>query len=54
MREAIKPKGILVSDDVSDNLAFKHFCEKRNMTPTIIHTFDTQAEKHVGILVKLE
>ena len=52
--EALKPKGTLVSDDVSDNLAFKHFCVKLDMTPTIIHTFDTKAEKHIGILVKPE
>ena len=40
------------SDDVSDNLAFKHFSEDVKVEPIVIKTFDTKVVKHVGVLVK--
>ena len=49
---AIKTGGILVCDDVNDNLAFKHFCESEKVHPVIVKTFDSQVQKYVGIAVK--
>ena len=45
--------GILVCDDVNDNLAFKHFCESEKIHPVIVKTFDSQVQKYVGIAVKI-
>lgn len=50
--KSIKSGGILASDDISDNLGFKHFCDRQNIKPLIIKTFDTKVEKYVGIAVK--
>lgn len=48
----LRPGGILISDDISDNMAFKEFSDRIQIPPTIIKTFDTQVEKFVGLLVK--
>jgi predicted O-methyltransferase YrrM len=45
---ALKKHGFLVSDDINDNLAFKHFCESVNRTPVIIEN----SGKYVGVIVK--
>ena len=50
----LRPGGILVCDDASDNLAFKDFSETVNAEPMVINTFDTKAFKHVGLLIKPE
>ncbi|SVD16067.1 uncharacterized protein METZ01_LOCUS368921, partial [marine metagenome] len=50
--KALRSGGILASDDVSDNLAFKHFSDDVKVKPTVIKTFDTKVVKHVGVLVK--
>ena len=50
--KAIRNGGILVCDDVSDNLAFKDFCEERMINPIIVKTFDSQVIKYVGIAIK--
>lgn len=45
---ALNKNCFFVSDDINDNLAFKHFCESVNRTPVIIeHT-----GKYVGVVVK--
>ena len=49
---AIRDGGILVCDDINDNLAFKHFCESEKILPIIVRTFDSQFLKYVGIAVK--
>jgi predicted O-methyltransferase YrrM len=46
--EALRPGGILMSDDVGDNLGFRTFCEERALAPLIVR----QGEKFQGILVK--
>lgn len=46
--EALKPGGIFISDDINDNLGFKHFCEKTGKTPMIIE----HKCKYVGLIVK--
>ena len=48
----VKKEGILICDDINDNLAFKHFCENEKIDPIIVKTFDSQVEKFVGIAVK--
>ena len=45
---ALNPGGYFVSDDINDNLAFKHFCESMNRTPVIIKHMD----KYVGVIIK--
>jgi hypothetical protein len=50
--DSIKSGGVLICDDVNDNLAFKDFCEERNIEPIIAKTFDSQVVKYVGIAVK--
>ena len=50
--ERIRSGGILICDDINDNLAFKHFCESKNIAPIIVETFDSQVVKYVGIAVK--
>jgi hypothetical protein len=46
--EALAPNGILISDDINDNLGFKHFCDENNLKPVIFK----HLEKYVGILTK--
>ena len=48
----LRPGGILVCDDASDNLAFKDFSELINVKPIIIDAYDTKVFKHVGVLIK--
>ena len=50
--KALRPGGVLISDDISDNIAFKEFSDLIQVPPTIIKTFDTQVEKFVGLLIK--
>lgn len=45
---ALKTGGFFVSDDINDNIAFKHFCEHVNRKPVIIEHFG----KYVGIIIK--
>lgn len=45
---ALRPSGLLVSDDVGDNLAFRDFCISVEVPPIIV----TQAGKYQGIVVK--
>ncbi len=46
--QALHPGGVLISDDVGDNLGFRRFCEEISQEPVIVR----QAEKFQGILVK--
>jgi predicted O-methyltransferase YrrM len=48
----LKEDGLLISDDISDNMAFFEFAESVSSRPIVIKTFDTQVEKFVGILEK--
>lgn len=48
----IKKGGVLICDDINDNLAFKHFCENEIIDPIVVKTFDSQVEKFVGIAIK--
>lgn len=43
--EALRGGGIFLSDDVSDNLAFRSFCEEVGLRPVVV-------EARVGVLVK--
>jgi predicted O-methyltransferase YrrM len=45
---AIRKGGLFISDDINDNIAFKHFCESVEKTPIVIKHND----KFVGILKK--
>jgi predicted O-methyltransferase YrrM len=44
----LRKGGIFISDDINDNLAFKHFCEKHNKQPFIV-AFDN---RYVGMFEK--
>ena len=45
---ALKPRGLFISDDIQDNMAFAHFVEERGL-----HYGVTEAQgKYVGIAVK--
>lgn len=46
--KALKKGGLFISDDINDNLAFKHFCESIERKPIIIK----HNEKYVGIIKK--
>jgi predicted O-methyltransferase YrrM len=46
--KALKEKGIFISDDIQDNIAFFKFAEAKNKEPLVIKS----SEKYVGILVK--
>ncbi|WP_299615517.1 glycosyltransferase [Pelagibius sp.] len=46
--QALRPGGLLISDDVGDNTSFRDFCEQVAMTPVIVR----QGDKFQGILVK--
>ena len=48
----LKKEGLLISDDISDNMAFFEFADSVSIEPIVIKTFDTQVEKFVGILQK--
>ena len=50
--DMIKADGILVCDDISDNLAFKDFSIKKGLAPIIVETYDTHVFKYVGLLKK--
>ena len=45
---ALRPGGILMSDDVSDNLGFKQFCMEIGGEPVIVR----QENKFQGLLAK--
>jgi len=46
----IKKGGIFISDDISDNIAFKNFAETLKISPIII--YNKPENKFIGILVK--
>ncbi len=49
--DALEPGGYFVSDDVSDNEAFRVFAEGVGLEPTVIRP-RTEGEKYVGVLMK--
>lgn len=49
----LRTGGMFVSDDISDDFAFKDFCVDTERTPLVIRSYaDTNVEKYVGILIK--
>jgi len=49
---ALKPDGLFLSDDVSDNRAFKDFCEELQQEPIIIRFKQATTTKYIGCLQK--
>lgn len=49
---ALKVGGCFISDDVGDNLAFKHFCHMVRQKPIIISMPASAGTKYIGILLK--
>jgi predicted O-methyltransferase YrrM len=45
---ALRPGGLLISDDIGDNVAFRDYCQQVGVQPTIV-AIDN---KYVGVLVK--
>jgi predicted O-methyltransferase YrrM len=50
--EHLKPGGILISDDISDNLGFADFCKKIGRDPIVVFIKNEMHTKYVGILIK--
>ena len=46
--DKLRKGGVFISDDINDNLAFKHFCEGINIMPIVI-AFE---QKYVGVFIK--
>jgi predicted O-methyltransferase YrrM len=46
--QALRPGGLLISDDIGDNVAFRDYCQQGDAQPTIV-AIDN---KFVGVLVK--
>jgi hypothetical protein len=46
--QALRPGGLLLSDDIGDNIAFRDFCLQVRLDPVVIGI----AGKYVGALVK--
>ncbi len=46
--KSLKKGGLFISDDINDNLAFKHFCESIDCKPVVIE----HQNKYVGVIVK--
>ena len=46
--ERLNKNGVLLSDDISDNLAFFHFSEKKRKKPFVIQ----YNKKYLGLLIK--
>ena len=44
----VRKGGVFISDDINDNSAFQDFCEKNNITPTVV---DFEG-KYVGLFIK--
>ena len=49
---ALRPGGCFISDDISDNLGFRDFCNQIDTNPIIIQTPTATGLKYVGILIK--
>jgi hypothetical protein len=45
---ALRPGGYFISDDIDDNLAFRHFADQCGVAPLIVRV----GGKFVGVLVK--
>ncbi len=49
--EALKPDGLLISDDIGDNLEFIRFSSRVNRKPTIVELPEATGNlKYIGIL----
>lgn len=46
---ALRPGGVLISDDISDNMAFAQFCEENNVDPIVVAEPGCNPQ---GILIK--
>jgi predicted O-methyltransferase YrrM len=46
--DKLRPGGVFISDDINDNLAFKHFCEQQKKQPIIVQ-FEN---RFVGVFIK--
>jgi len=49
---ALRPGGIMLSDDIDDNLGFFHFCGEVQRTPIVVRVPATKGPKYIGVLVK--
>ncbi len=53
--QALRIGGLFVSDDVDDNIGFKHFCIMLGVTPIIVETPQPSGRtKYVGVIRKLD
>lgn len=50
--QALKVDGCFISDDIHDNLAFTHFCQRLKQRPTVVEIPASVGKKYVGVLVK--
>ncbi len=52
MWSALRPDGILISDDIDDNLGFFHFCGEVECLPIVVKVPATKGSKYIGIIHK--
>jgi predicted O-methyltransferase YrrM len=50
--EALRSGGLFISDDVGDNLAFCHFCDRVGVEPVVFESVASKGKKYVGALLK--
>ncbi|MEM7380599.1 MAG: class I SAM-dependent methyltransferase [Bacteroidota bacterium] len=48
----LREGGVFMSDDIGDNLAFKHFSEGMGREPLVSHSITSAGDRYVGVLVK--
>lgn len=49
---ALRTGGILISDDIDDNLGFFHFCGEVLLEPVVVKMPASKGSKYIGILTK--
>lgn len=52
--QALRPGGIFISDDISDNVGFRDFAAKIGQEPIVVLVSNERHRKFVGVLVKPE
>lgn len=51
---ALRPGGIMISDDIDDNFGFRDFCRAVELSPLVVQNPARDGVKYVGVLIKPE
>ncbi|MBA3818755.1 MAG: class I SAM-dependent methyltransferase [Deltaproteobacteria bacterium] len=49
---ALRPGGMLISDDIDDNMGFFHFCGEVGQQPVVVRVPATKGSKYIGVVTK--